>query len=112
MDLIEGVPIFILIRIFHKANENFYFCPTNFKWFLIKLLSFIKSFKIFKIIAKKKNKALEELYGYLSVYFYIEKFALFLMSFIIFLLFIHLFICLHIFFVLIFSKKFAISISF
>jgi hypothetical protein len=51
-------------------------------------------------MAKKKNKALEDLYRYLSVYYYLEKIVIFMFSFIMFLLFVHLLICLHIFFAL------------
>ena len=98
IDLIEGIPVFILIRLFYKNNENFYFFIFDFKLFLVKLLLFVKSFKIFKIMEKKKNKALKDLFRFLSIYYYLEKVVYFMISFIIFLLFIHLFICLHIFF--------------
>ena len=101
IDLIEGIPIYVLNRLFYKNNNrNYYFFTFDSKLFLVKLLLFIKSFKIFKIMGKKKNKALEDLYRFLSVYYYLEKVVYFMISFIIFLLFIHLFICLHIFFAL------------
>ena len=100
IDLIEGIPIYVLNRLFYKNNRNYYFFTFDSKLFLVKLLLFIKSFKIFKIMGKKKNKALEDLYRFLSVYYYLEKVVYFMISFIIFLLFIHLFICLHIFFAL------------
>ena len=51
-------------------------------------------------MAKKRNKALEDFYRFLSVYYYLEKVVIFIIYFIIFFLFIHLFICLHIFFAL------------
>ena len=99
-DLIEGIPVYIIVKLFHKHNEVINFCHSDFKMFFCKLLLFIKSFKIFKIFGKKKNKALEDFYRCLSLYYYLEKLIVFLISFIIFLLFIHLFICLHIFFAL------------
>ena len=100
MDLIEGIPIYSLIRLINKNNNYNYSFIFEQKIFFIKILSFIKSFKIFKIMAKKKNKALEDFYRYLSVYYYLEKIVVFFISFIMFLLFVHLFICLHIFFAL------------
>ena len=100
LDLIQGIPVYCLSRIIYKKNEYFYFWTTDFKMFFIKILYFIKSFKIFKVMGKKKNKALEEFYRFLSIYYYIEKIVIFMISFLIFLLFIHLFICLHIFFAL------------
>ena len=101
-DLIEGIPVYILLRLF---NDNKYFHSYHsyifdYDMFFIKLFLFIKSFKIFKITGNKKSKALEDFYRYLSVFYYLEKAAVFIFSFIIFLLFIHLFICLHIFFAL------------
>ena len=98
-DLIEGIPIYSLLRIFNnKVNINSN--AFDYKMFFIKLLLFIKPFKIFKIIRTKKNKALEDFYRYLSVFYYLEKTVFFIISSMIFLLFIHLFICLHIFFAL------------
>ena len=98
MDLLEGIPIYSLIRIININFKYNYSLIFDQKIFFIKILLFIKSFKIFKIMTKKKNKALEDFYRYLSVYYYLEKIVMFMISFIIFLLFIHLFICLHIFF--------------
>ena len=99
-DLIEGIPIYVLIRIFNNNIKNIKSYVFDYKMFFIKLLLFIKSFKIFKIIRAKKNRALEDFYRNLSIYYYLEKTVFFIITFIIFLLFIHLFICLHIFFAL------------
>ena len=99
-DFIEAIPFYCLLRIFYRKEEVFYNCYSDQKTFLLKLFFILKSFKIFKIMAKKKNKALEDFYRFLSVYYYLEKVVIFIIYFIIFILFIHLFICLHIFFAL------------
>ena len=91
MDLLEGIPVYIIFN---------YFADNYFTLFFLKLISFIKSFKIFKVMGNKKNKALEDFYRFLSVYYYLEKICIFIISFVIFFLFIHLFICMHIFFAL------------
>ncbi len=92
-DLIEGIPIYVLIRLFNDNKKYIHSYIFDYKMFLIKLLLFIKSFKIFKILGTKKNKALEDFYIYLSVFYYLEKTVVIIICFIIFLLFIHLFIC-------------------
>ena len=97
-DLIEGIPVYVLIRLFYNKKKYIHYCIFDYNMFFIKLLLFIKSFKIFKITGNKKNKALEDFYRHLSVCYCLEKTVFFLISFIIFSLFIHLFICLHIFF--------------
>ena len=99
-DFVEAIPFYCLLRIFYRKEEVFYNCYSDQKTFLLKLFFILKSFKIFKIMAKKKNKALEDFYRFLSVYYYLEKVVIFIIYFIIFILFIHLFICLHIFFAL------------
>ena len=99
-DFIEAIPFYCLLRLFYRKDVIFYNCYSDTKTFSLKLLFFLKSFKIFKIMAKKKNKALEDFYRFLSVYYYLEKVVIFIIYFIIFILFIHLFICLHIFFAL------------
>ena len=97
MDLIEAIPLNILVEInllkITYANYGYF----NFKVFFIKLLMFTKSFKIFKILKSKKNKALEDLYEYLSKNYYVETLSNFIFDVIIFFLFLHLFICLHIY---------------
>ena len=67
---------------------------------LIVFLLFIKPLKVFKILRKKQNKALEDFYSYLSENYYLEKLAKFLIYFLVFFLFVHLSICLHIYFAL------------
>ena len=97
-DFFQAIPLFSMIRFFMKPNEKHYldFSGTelSFKTFLL----LIKPFKIFKVISKKQNKALEDFYSYLSENYYLEQLATFLMYFLMFFLFIHLFICLHIYF--------------
>ena len=68
------------------------------EYVLISILILVKPFKIFKIIDKRKNKALEDFFLYLSENFYLEQLAIFLIYFLIFFLFLHLFICLHLYF--------------
>ena len=88
------------IKLLYRKDEVFFSYYSETKIFLIKLFFLFKSFKIFKIMAKKKNKALEDFYRFLSVYYYLETVVMFIIYLIIFILFIHLFICLHIFFAL------------
>ena len=95
IDLLEGIPIFSIIRIFMKPNNNKYSYNSGIKFLSIAL--FIKPFKIFKIIRKKHNRALEDFYSYLSENYYLEQLVKFLIYFLIFFLFVHLFICLHIY---------------
>ena len=99
-DFIEAIPFYCLLKLFYRKEQVFYNYYSDRKTFLLKLLFILKSFKIFKIMGKKKNKALEDFYRFLSVYYYLEKVVIFIISVIIFILFIHLFICLHIFFAL------------
>ena len=95
-DLLEAIPIFSLIKIFMKKNNNIYFELSNSKLNII-IIFFIKPFKIFKIIGKKQNMALEDFYTYLSESYYLENLVIFLIYFIIFFLFVHLFVCFHIY---------------
>ena len=97
-DLLEAIPIFSMIRIFIKYNNNIYSYNSENLIKFITILLFIKPFKIFKIIRKKHNRALEDFYSYLSENFYLEQLAKFLIYFFIFFLFVHLFVCLHIYF--------------
>ena len=97
-DLLEAIPIFSLIRIFMKSNDNLYSYNSERVLKFITIVLFIKPFKIFKIIRKKHNRALEDFYSYLSESYYLEQLAKFLIYFFIFFLFVHLFICLHIYF--------------
>ena len=97
MDLIESIPIYSIIRIILSKNNEIYFGQSNIKLNILTILLFIKPFKIFKIIKKKQNKALEDFYTYLSNNFYLEHSFNFIIYFLIFFLFVHLFICLHIY---------------
>ena len=98
MDLIEAIPLHILVKMNILRNTNLFYGYFDPKLFFIKILMFLKSFKVFKILKKKKNMALEDLHESLSKNYYIESFSIFVFDFVIFFLFIHLFICLHIFF--------------
>ena len=100
MDLFEALPINLIIKIGDFKENNIYFGYSDSKLIVLKLLIFIKPFKIFKTFNRSKNKVLGKLYDYLSKNFYLEKFVTFISYFIIFFLFSHLFICLHIFFAL------------
>ena len=98
MDLIEGIPIYIIVLIFKNYFIKTSFQTNYYRLLFVKQLLFIKSLKIIKVLGNKKNKALEDFYRFISVYFYLEKIFKFFISFFIFILFIHLFICMHIFF--------------
>ena len=98
LDFIQALPLYTIIRIFLKPNENIYLGYSGKESLLISFMLFIKPFKIFKIIKKNQNRALEEFFSYLSENYYLEQLAKFIIYFIIFFLFIHLFICLHIYF--------------
>ena len=99
-DFLQAIPLFSIIRIFMKPSKNHYFRDSDYELLLIVFLLFIKPLKVFKILRKKQNKALEDFYSYLSENYYLEKLAKFLIYFLVFFLFIHLFICLHIYFAL------------
>ena len=81
-----------------KSNNYVYSyeCNDKIKLFLIFLL-LLKPFKVFKILGKKQNKALEDFYSYLSENYYLEQLMKFLIYFLIFFLFIHFLVCLHLF---------------
>ena len=98
IDSLQAIPLYTLIRLFMKPNKLLYFGYSDFESIIISFLLFIKPFKIFKIIKKKQNMALEDFYSYLSENYYLEQLVKFLIIFLSFILFIHLFICLHIYF--------------
>jgi hypothetical protein len=58
MDLIEAIPLHILIKMNILKNTSLFYGYFDPKLFFIKLFMFLKSFKIFKILKKKKNIAL------------------------------------------------------
>ena len=97
-DLLESIPIFSIIRKFMKSNNIVYsYECTNTLKFIVTFSLFIKPFKVFKIIGKKQNKALEDFYSYISENYYLEKLIKFIIYFFIFFSFMHLFVCLHLF---------------
>ena len=98
IDFLQAIPFYSMIRLFMKSKNNYFFRYSTKESILIIILIVIKPFKIFKIIDKKKNKALEDFFLYLSESFYLEQLATFLIYFFIFFLFLHLFICLHLYF--------------
>ncbi len=95
VDLIEAIPLNLLIKT-GVLKKNI-FGVSNFKNIFLKLFAFIKPFKIFKIIKKKNYLALEEFLGKYTESYHFEEFTKFFFSFLVFCLFVHLFICLHIF---------------
>jgi hypothetical protein len=97
-DLIEAIPIYSIVRLFIKKIDKIYYGFSEEKLKIFIPLHLIKPFKIFKKLRRKHNKALEDFYTYLSENYYLEKLAKFLIYFIVFFLFVHIFICLHIFF--------------
>ena len=99
IDLIQAIPLYSIIRISFKKHKKYFYGYNDSETLIITFLLLIKPFKIFKIIKKKQNKALEDFYSYLSEKsYYLEQLTKFLIYFLIFFLFIHLFICLHIYF--------------
>ena len=96
-DLLESIPFYSIIKICNNSKENIYSYNTSNSLNIFYFLLFIKPFKIFKIARKRQNKALEDFYSYLSESYYLEESVKFLIYFIIFFLFIHLLVCLHLF---------------
>ena len=97
-DLLESIPIFSIIRKFMKSSNIAYsYEGTNTLQFIATFSLFIKPFKVFKIIGKKQNKALEDFYSYISENYYLEELIKFIIYFFIFFSFMHLFVCLHLF---------------
>ena len=97
-DLIEAIPIYSIIRLFIKQIDKIYYGYSEERLRIFIPLLLLKPFKIFKILRRKHNKALEDFYTYLSENYYLEKLVKFLIYFLVFFLFVHLFICIHIFF--------------
>jgi hypothetical protein len=83
-----------------KPLKYVFFENSEYELLLTVFLLFIKPLKVFKILRKRQNKALEDFYSYLSENYYLEKLAKFLIYFLVFFLFVHLSICLHIYFAL------------
>ena len=96
-DLLEGFPLYTIIRIFMKQNKTIYLMYSQIESISITFLLFIKPLKIFKIIKRKNNKFLEELLMHFNDNYNLERLFKFLIYFFIFFLFVHLFICLHIY---------------
>ena len=96
-DLLEGIPLYTIIRLSMKQNKSIYLGYSQIEKISITFLLFIKPLKVFKIIKTKNNKVLEEIFMYFNDNYYLERLFKFLIYFFIFFLFIHLFICLHIY---------------
>ena len=96
-DLLEGLPLYTIIRIYMKQNKSIYLGYSQIESISITFLLFIKPLKVFKIIKRKNNKVLEDLFMYFNDNYNLERFIKFLIYFSIFLLFVHLLICLHIY---------------
>ena len=99
-DLLEGFPLYSLIRILMKQNKSIYVGYSQIESISITFLLLIKPLKIFKIIKRKNNKVIEELFMLVNENYNLERLFKFLIYFLIFFLFVHLFICLHIYFAL------------
>ena len=98
MDILEAFPLNYIIYLCNKKHN--YFIYSDYNIIFLKLLAFVKPFKIFKITKKKNNIALEDFFENFNNSYRLETFIEFFISFLIFFLFVHLFICLHIFFTL------------
>ena len=100
-DFLEAIPLYTIIRIVKRKNiKSLYLGYSKIEAIQITFLLFIKPLKIFKIINKKQNKVLEDFYAYIIDNYYLEKMVNFIIYFLTVLLFVHLFICLHIYFAL------------
>ena len=97
IDLIEGIPLYSIIRFEFLYNPYIYFGYFDLANTWIKLLLLIKPLKIIKIITKKKNQAIDNLREYAGKNYHLENIISFIFYFIVSLLFVHLSICLHIF---------------
>ena len=96
MDLLEAIPFNFFIKM-GLAEFDKYYGFSDIKLILFKSFLFIKPFKIIKIISKKNDMILEELLEQLNEYSYLESIIINIFNLFLFFLFIHLFICLHIF---------------
>ena len=98
LDLIEAAPINLIIRL-RIFQQTYIICESyDNQIIFLKLLILVKTFKIIKITRENKNKALDKLYAFLGTNYYFELFFRFIKHMIVFIIFSHLFICLHIFF--------------
>ena len=96
-DLLEGVPLYTIIKIFMKQNKTIYLGYSQIETLTITFLLLIKPLKVFKIIKRKNNKVLEKIFMLFNDNYSLERLIKFLIYFLIFFLFAHLFICLHIY---------------
>ena len=100
LDFIEAIPSYI-IPIYlcnnrikdNRINE----ISLSNKEIYLSVLLIVKSFKIYKVLRNKNNRAVELLYEYISEYYYLEQFINFLKYFIIVFSFFHTLICIHVF---------------
>ena len=96
-DLLESIPIYSIIKIVMGKNYEGHFGESDYRYDILKIFLFVKPLKIFKIISKKQNKALENFIGHFNDNYFLEKLIIFLIYFLTSILFVHLFICLHIY---------------
>ena len=98
IDFFQAIPLYTMKRLFNNENALFYLGYTVMESKLIQFLLFIKPLKIFKILDNKQNKALQFFYAHLNENYYLENLVRFIMVVSQIFLFVHLFICLHIYF--------------
>ena len=96
-DLLESIPIYSIVKILISKNYEGHWGEPDYRFDILKIFLFLKPFKTFKIIRKRQNKALKDFYNYFKDNFYLEQLIGFLIYILIAILFVHLFICLHIF---------------
>ena len=96
-DLLESIPIYSIIKVFIGKSYEGHFGESDYRYDILKIFLFVKPLKIFKIISKKQNKALEHFYSYFIDNYFLEQLIIFLIYFLTTILFVHLFICLHIY---------------
>ena len=96
-DLLEALPIYSIVRVSINSNYIEYYANIDLTKKLITLLLILKPFKIIKIIGRKQNLALENAYSYLSENYFLEKAFRFIIYLLIYFLFLHLLICLHLY---------------
>ena len=96
-DLLESIPIYSIVKILINKKYEGHFGESDYRFDIFKIFFFMKPFKTFKIIRKKQNKALADFYAYFHDNYYLEELINFLIYFLISILFVHLFICFHIY---------------
>ena len=102
IDLLEAVPIFSIKKYICMYNYEYnynscYIYRMSSRFITLKILSYLKVFKLMKILSKKKNKALYNFYELISENYNIERTTKLIINAMIFFIIIHCFVCLHIF---------------